>query len=152
MSCHASASSVTHSLRPPMKDHPSFGNCFSAILQFPKIAFVFHPGIGESVVRWHDALGFGNWDLGIGMMMDVPSATFVIRSFSSVRQSARHTTSLHLLSVVLFPFTNHDVASRRACLSMCVRVFGGTRQFSWLFAALAFMCGCSDFGRNKLIF
>ena len=148
MSCHASASSVTHSLRPPMKDHPSFGNCFSAILQFPKIAFVFHPGIGESVVRWHDALGFGNWDLGIGMMMDVPSATFVIRSFSSVRQSARHTTSLHLLSVVLFPFTNHDVASRRACLSKSQCVYSaeldnflGSSPPSHSCAALATLAG-----------
>ena len=39
MSCHASASSVTHSLPPPThegrKDHQGFGNCFSAILQFP---------------------------------------------------------------------------------------------------------------------
>ena len=100
-------------------------------------------------------------------MMDVPSAAFVIRSFA--RHSVGHSGMAYnergagirrrrSLSVVLFPFTNHDAASVASPLKCA---FGGTRQFSWLLAALnaaiaasalAFIavCGSIDFWPEQI--
>ena len=143
MSCHASASSVTHfadSPRPPTKDHRRFGNCFSAVLQFPKIPFVFVPSR-----NWRRPLARRTWaieirDLGIGKMTDVPSATFVIRSFArhSVSQAgmAYNERAEHAL-VVGGSFPIHESRCRVASRPPLKCVFGGTRQFSWLVAAAA---------------
>ena len=71
MSCHASASSVTPLLLlpPPTQEgplHRHFGNCFSAVLQFPNILFVFfatyrvRPRVRPSVGMKRNR-GFGNW-------------------------------------------------------------------------------------------
>ena len=149
-------------LRPPRKGHQGFGNCFSAVLQFPKIPLVFAPSR-----NWRVGRSLGNWDSGIGLMMDVPSAAFVIRSFA--RHSVGHSGMEYnergagirrrrSLPVVLFPFTNHDAASVASPLKCA---FGGTRQFSWLLAALnaaiaasalAFIavCGSIDFWPEQI--
>ena len=112
-------------LRPPRKGHQGFGNCFSAVLQFPKIPLVFAPSR-----NWRVGRSLGNWDSGIGLMMDVPSAAFVIRSFA--RHSVGHSGMEYnergagirrrrSLPVVLFPFTNHDAASASVASQMCIR-------------------------------
>ena len=68
MSCHASASSVTPfppSAHPGRPLHRGFGNCFTAVLQFPNILFVFptyrvRPSVRPSVGMKRN-WGFGNW-------------------------------------------------------------------------------------------
>ena len=91
MSCHASASSVTHfadSPRPPMKDHQRFGNCFSAVLQFPKIPFVFVPSRNWRVSPSVGTADVGNWDSGFGNWQDDGRAVSHI-CHSLVRPSLR---------------------------------------------------------------
>ena len=145
---------VRHSLPPPTHEGPSeFWQLFLGHFAISKNSLCFPSGnrrVGRPLARriglWK--LGFGNWH------DDGRAVSYICHSLVFVRQAVSQAYNEPTL-VVRGSFPIHEsrcgVASRLPLkVSMCV--FGGTRQFSWLFAALAFMCGCSDFGRNKLIF
>ena len=126
--------------------HRGFGNCFSAVLQFPNILFVFfatyrvRPRVRPSVGMKR------NWASGIGAMMDAPSAAFVIRSLArhSVRQAGSQAYRALVAAAAAgargggsFPIHESRRASR-----MCIRrnsaIFLAPRRS----AALAFIAVC----------